>query len=412
MADLTAANNRTAYATRPSKNLVIDPTSTPTLIPMPSPSSVFFIDEASSESNKNNSAGLSPKEKVYSAPREIANKVHGEEASRRGVLGGNSSVPLPHDKAIYLSRFEEWDERRPSWQYLNQASTDTSTPYKGKEGKATAKVLFTSDLHIDAPKNRQWLEDLPYCPDETLIVAGDICTSLKKLRATFELLVARFQYVFYTPGNHELWTYAGQGNSIDKFFEILDIADECGVHVRPAWVSPGVAVVPLFSWYNSSLFGSSAAVELRSSQEQNFDRMCSWPVEIVGSQSDPHDSLNPGIASFFLDCNMVRMQRNDWPAASELESATVLTFSHFIPRPELFKGLPSLRKVMGDTELDVQLRMIGSCTHVFGHSHMAVDEICEEVRYVQGALGHPRDLGGCRGLPNSIWNCPKQPDVV
>jgi hypothetical protein len=34
---------------------------------------------------------------------------------------------------------------------------------------------------------------------------------------------------------------------VDKFFRILALADECGVHVRPAWIAPGVALVPLFS---------------------------------------------------------------------------------------------------------------------------------------------------------------------
>ena len=73
-----------------------------------------------------------------------------------------------------------------------------------------------------------------------------------------------------------------------------------------------------------------------------------------------------------------------------------------------------MEKVMGCRELDAQLRH-ACCVaaaasrpshrvvHVFGHSHMPVDRTVDGVRYIQRALGYPRDWGGHRGPPTALW---------
>ena len=81
----------------------------------------------------------------------------------------------------------------------------------------------------------------------------------------------------------------------------------------------------------------------------------------------------------------------------------MLSFSHFIPRPELYSGFRSMGKVMGCCELDHHVRHCGATLHVFGHSHLPVDACCDGVRYVQRALGYPRDWGGFRGEPQPVW---------
>lgn len=156
----------------------------------------------------------------------------------------------------YIAMFKSWDSQREHWREL----------WRDPSG-ASETVIATSDLHIDFPANMAWLEQFGQhsrlCksisgsqsaakqalkPTKTsLVLAGDICTSLTKLKTAFLLLVSRFHRVFYCPGNHELWTSKNECNSVDKFFRILALADECGVHVRPAWIAPGVALVPLFS---------------------------------------------------------------------------------------------------------------------------------------------------------------------
>ena len=318
----------------------------------------------------------------------------------------------PLSRAEYLAEFARWDNMLPAWRRLYEPAATAATAATGVSagdapaGSITpliAAVLATSDIHIDFPDNQRWLDALRH-PGRpcALILAGDVCTSLTKLRTAFIKLTLIYTHVFYCPGNHELWTAKAEVNSVQKFLDILKLCDECGVHTRPAWVAPGVAIVPLFSWYKTTFFPNGDREEL-SSREEHFDCSCYWP-EGIGSRSDPHLSTHPGIADFFLECNALRFERQDWPSATELAGATtIFSFSHFIPRPELYSGYHNMGKVMGCNELDHHVRHCGASVHIFGHSHLPVDATVSGVRYVQRALGYPRDWGGFRGEPLAIW---------
>ena len=78
------------------------------------------------------------------------------------------------------------------------------------------RVYAVSDLHADCPENMQWCEALEREPDSVLLCAGDLATDHDRLRAAFEALLRKFDVVFYTPGNHELWATAGYADSLAK----------------------------------------------------------------------------------------------------------------------------------------------------------------------------------------------------
>jgi predicted phosphodiesterase len=75
----------------------------------------------------------------------------------------------------------------------------------------------------------------------------------------------------------------------------------------------------------------------------------------------------------------------------------VVSFSHFVPRQELIygKGLLShgglLPRISGSTFLENQIRRLMPDIHIFGHTHINADVTIEGVRYVQWALGNPRE---------------------
>lgn len=71
----------------------------------------------------------------------------------------------------------------------------------------------------------------------------------------------------------------------------------------------------------------------------------------------------------------------------DVKNCRCVTFSHFIPREELFFGWSALREVMGSKRIDEQLRRLSPKVHVFGHSHMDVDRVYDGIRYVQHHLG-------------------------
>jgi len=90
----------------------------------------------------------------------------------------------------------------------------------------------------------------------------------------------------------------------------------------------------------------------------------------------------------------------------------VLSFSHFVPRPELYRGRGDLGCVMGSLELQAQVEALAPALHVFGHSHLDVDACVGGCRFVQHALGSPQERAwssfGGQGsgeakLPKRVW---------
>ena len=53
--------------------------------------------------------------------------------------------------------------------------------------------------------------------------------------------------------------------------------------------------------------------------------------------------------------------------------------------------LPNLAKAAGSSCLLPRIQQVGSCAHIFGHTHFAWDACLDGVRYVQWPLGYPRE---------------------
>lgn len=247
-------------------------------------------------------------------------------------------------------------------------------------------IYAISDLHTDFRENRAALERAPMSGhrDDVLIVAGDVADSETVLRETLELLAGRFREVFFVPGNHELWVRGEERDSMEKFQAVLRICDQAGVRTAPARVG-NAWVVPLFSWYDASfdVNGEGAADELEAWADRYFTR---WPA-----------GLGP-VDAAFLAMNEPHVRRYDAP---------VVTFSHFVPRPELvpsvkylrFRGLPL---VAGSLGIEAQVRAIGARVHVFGHTHIPEDRVLEGVRYVQNYFSRTAATPG-RSPLKLVW---------
>jgi len=195
-------------------------------------------------------------------------------------------------------------------------------------------------------------------------------------------LQRHYDEVFYVPGNHELWADGhreadGQRvSSLNKFLEIIQICARKGVRTSPAFIAPGVAVCPMFSWYKADFSGKWVA-------HAGFDTTTYWP------EVDPEDANNPQlpeIADVFLSLNVGRVETSS-ALRRNGQIHRLWTFSHFLPRQDLVQGLFMLG-VMGCSELDVQIRKAGATGHLFGHSHHGIEKFVDGVRYVQQPLGH------------------------
>jgi len=253
------------------------------------------------------------------------------------------------------------------------------------------RLFAVSDLHVDFSPNARIVEVLSRYDyvDDSLIVAGDIAHQEDRVRWALARLRERFAGIFYVPGNHELWVRRGHGTSLDRYAAMLEICRDLGVSTGPGWAG-SIWVVPLLSWYDASLGRPDDPAELGRWADHRY---CRWPSALA-SPAEHFGRLN-------------RVHLGPPPGCHESEAASritgpdstyahVVSFSHFLPRADLlpptsvlrFRALPA---VAGSTLIERQLRKLGSSTHIFGHSHIQRDVVLDGVRYVQNALGYPRE---------------------
>ncbi|MBV9107979.1 MAG: metallophosphoesterase [Gemmatimonadetes bacterium] len=248
------------------------------------------------------------------------------------------------------------------------------------------RIWAISDLHADFRENRRLLERIPAGEHrgDALIVAGDVADSLTVVSDVLGSLRARFAEVFFVPGNHELWVRGEPRDSVEKFHAVLAACRAVDVRTAPARVG-GAWVVPLFSWYDAS-FDVNGEGEEETLEAWSDRYFCRWPEGVER------------VDRLFAEMNAPHLRAYDAP---------VVTFSHFVPRPDLvppvrwlrFKGLPL---VAGSEEIERQLRLVRSRVHVYGHTHIPDDRVADGVRYVQN---HLRAAGsGEGGLLKRVWS--------
>ncbi|HEX9918609.1 MAG TPA: metallophosphoesterase [Pyrinomonadaceae bacterium] len=248
------------------------------------------------------------------------------------------------------------------------------------------RIFAVSDLHTDFKENRLLLEQLSreeYTQD-VLLVAGDIADRLEVIGETLSLLHARFAAVFYTPGNHELWTRNEGCDSVEKYLRVMELCGRVGVSTSPG-LQQGVRIVPLLSWYEMRRDADGGPVGPEEWADFYF---CKWP-DWIGSPS-----------AYFLEMNEPHVKSYDEP---------VISFSHFLPRSDLLPPVENLRfkrlpEVSICEPLEEQIRRLGSVLHVFGHSHINCDLRLDGVRYVQHALRYPRERKQQIELVKLIWD--------
>ena len=72
------------------------------------------------------------------------------------------------------------------------------------------KIQYCSDLHLEFPENKNFMEENPIIAEgEVLILAGDIIpfSRINKANEFFDYLSGSFEKVWWIPGNHEYYHY-------------------------------------------------------------------------------------------------------------------------------------------------------------------------------------------------------------
>jgi len=248
------------------------------------------------------------------------------------------------------------------------------------------RVFAASDLHVDFAANLAVVEDISAVDhlDDVLILAGDVAHRFEVLLGILETLRARFRSLLYVPGNHDLWVRDDGDDSIAKFHRILEMCARLDISTQPTTME-GYRFVPLFSWYEPDFgqgstwpggTGGAGGIPVRWADR----RHCRWPQD-----------MGPP-AEYFARLNQADQH-------GPVGSRATITFSHFVPRPDLLPSREHLRfkelpQVAGSAAIDSQLRLAGASAHVFGHTHIRCDGQIGGVRYVQHGLGYPRERRG------------------
>ena len=77
---------------------------------------------------------------------------------------------------------------------------------RARSGNMPQRVFVVSDVHTDYPSNLEWVKQLEdYGAGMILVLAGDVSHRLDLLKETLTVFKSKFEHVFFTPGNHDLW---------------------------------------------------------------------------------------------------------------------------------------------------------------------------------------------------------------
>lgn len=157
---------------------------------------------------------------------------------------------------------------------------------------------------------------------------------------------------------------------MEKFFNVLQIADSCGIYINP-WTCGKVSIVPLYSWYDYT-FGKPHN-DLMACWSDFF--YCCWPEGY---------SIETICQKFLL------MNTDSLKTANEF----IISYSHFLPSLNLIKANEFGSKyffnpVLGSAFLMEQIKKLGSKIHVYGHSHINLCKKMDGILYVNNAYGYP-----------------------
>lgn len=279
------------------------------------------------------------------------------------------------------------------------------------------RVYAVSDLHADVAQNMEWCEALPKVEDSVLLCAGDVATDLGKLSDAFTVLQDKFDIVYYTPGNHELWATQGHEDSLAKLAAVLKMCDSLGVRTAPELLPAGVFIVPLMSWPHESWDREPGLAlppgETLARPVEPVERVitdygaCKWPAGL--------ENGSEALAKYFDELNdldaLLAVRRAGYP------TVPMVSMSHFLPRQSLlpekrFLFQPNLAKAVGSDFLEPRIRALDSDVHVFGHTHFSWDATFEGTRYVQHCLGTPDEAARREVFQDGIHSGMNTPRLV
>jgi 3',5'-cyclic AMP phosphodiesterase CpdA len=260
-------------------------------------------------------------------------------------------------------------------------------------GRRAGSLLAISDLHITYPENRKVVEGLrASCPQDWLIVCGDVSEMSADLEWTLGLLRERFATVIWVPGNHDLWSTPEDPLKLrgeERYRHLVQLCRGLGVLTPedpyPVWDGRGgpVTVVPLFLLYDYS-FGSNIA----PTREQALAR--AYAAGVVCSDElvlhpDPYPSREAWCEA--------RVRESELRLAARDPQLPTVLVNHFplIRDPTRVLHHPEFAQWCGTVRTADWHVRFGARAVVYGHLHIPRVSWHDEVMFTEVSLGYPRE---------------------
>ena len=238
------------------------------------------------------------------------------------------------------------------------------------------RIFALSDIHIDYEENRKWISGLSTndYKNDILVLAGDITDHIYSIEKIFRNLKKIFSEILYVPGNHDLWVQRGEtGDSFEKLKRLGKMSLETGIRMKP-YHTNGLSIIPLYGWYDYT-FGLPSKEIINEWMDYIA---CKWPAGYDEEE----------ITRYFISKN---------ESSLHMTNKHTISFSHFVPRIDLMPSyIPAAKRalypVLGTNLLEDQIRRIGSCIHIYGHTHVNANVVKDGIRYINNAFGYPHEL--------------------
>lgn len=265
------------------------------------------------------------------------------------------------------------------------------------------KLYAISDLHLNYRENRAALETLAPHPDDWLILAGDIGTSLRHLDLALRKLTRVFARVLWVPGNHELWSLDNddpRGES--KYQSLVDRCRDYAV-LTPEdpfvlWEGEGgpCLIAPLFLLYDYSFRPHAVPA----------DKAIAWAMQSGILCADEH-YLHPAPHASRSEWCAERCIAAEEKLTAASGSHPLVLINHF-PLKKALVRLPRIPRFSiwcGTERTDDWDRRFQAKVVVSGHLHIRTTDWIEGVRFEEVSMGYPtqwRRRGGMESYLREI----------
>lgn len=242
---------------------------------------------------------------------------------------------------------------------------------------ASVRVQYASDLHLEYPRNREFLTLHPIVPvGDILILAGDIVSD--KHREKIEPLYAewrtQFKYIISIPGNHEF--YGGNAGEAYPGFEAILAPNHFLVNNRTL-VLDGVRFIASILWTEIPPEMTKRLERASNDYRQiKFSKQGTEAANLTAAEVNEFHRLS---REFLATELKTPFAGRTVVVTHHVPSYSLLGFAAYYSDVLKYYCASNLNKLIKDTSADYW---------IFGHFHQTVEKKLHGTAFVSNPLGY------------------------